>query len=139
MFRRNVLKTCPKCRCEVKDSNQLVKLFFGTNTTTEEMNNEIDTLLDESEMCRKKMEFMLQEMNKNVSENHLNVNQDVDSSFQLKIIEQNAKKITEIREEMVHNKKETDTGAFRLKNLAVLLSRTDESRRIQAYYDSLNN
>jgi hypothetical protein len=50
----------------VKDSNQLVKLFFGTNTTTEEMNNEIDTLLDESEMCRKKMEFMLQEMNKNV-------------------------------------------------------------------------
>jgi predicted Holliday junction resolvase-like endonuclease len=123
----------------VKDSNQLVKLFFGTNTTTEEMNNEIDTLLDESEMCRKKMEFMLQEMNKNVSENHLNVNQDVDSSFQLKIIEQNAKKITEIREEMVHNKKETDTGAFRLKNLAVLLSRTDESRRIQAYYDSLNN
>jgi predicted Holliday junction resolvase-like endonuclease len=123
----------------VKDSNQLVKLFFGTNTTTEEMNNEIDTLLDESEMCRKKMEFMLQEMNKNVSENQLNVNQDVDSSFQLKIIEQNAKKITEIREEMVHNKKETDTGAFRLKNLAVLLSRTDESRRIQAYYDSLNN
>jgi predicted Holliday junction resolvase-like endonuclease len=103
------------------------------------MNNEIDSLLDESEMCRKKMEFMLQEMNKNVRENQLNANQLADSPFQLKIIEQNAKKITEIREEMVHNKKETDTGAIRLKNLAVLLSRTDESRRIQAYYDSLNN
>lgn len=56
----------------------------------------------------------------------------------MKIIEQNAKKIAEIRE-MVHNKKDSDTGSFRLKNLAVLLSRTDESRRIQAYYDSLNN
>lgn len=55
------------------------------------------------------------------------------------MIEQNTKKITEIREEMIHSKKNSDTGAFRLKNLAVLLSRTDETRRIQAYYDSLNN
>jgi hypothetical protein len=56
--------------------------------------------------------------------------------FQLKIIDQNAKKIAEIREEMTGKKEE---GAYQLKNLAVLLSRTDESRRIQDYYDSVNN
>lgn len=61
------MKTCPKCRCEIQDPNNLVKLFFGTSTNTSELNNEIDVLLDESEICRKKMEFMLQEMGKNVS------------------------------------------------------------------------
>jgi superfamily II DNA/RNA helicase len=45
----------------------LIKLYFGTSANTEELNNEIDTLLDESDTCRKKIEFMLQEVNKNVS------------------------------------------------------------------------
>ena len=61
------MKTCPKCRCPIPDRSNLIKLYFGTTSNTDELNNDIDTLLDESEMCRKKMEFMLQEMNKNVS------------------------------------------------------------------------
>lgn len=64
---RNEFKTCPKCRCEIQDVNSLIKLYFGTSANTDELNNEIDTLLDESDVCRKKIDFMLQEMNKNVS------------------------------------------------------------------------
>ena len=133
------MKTCPKCRCDVKDSNQLIKLFFGTTENPEELNSEIDSLLDENEICRKNMEYLLQEMNKNVRK-LMNFDKFLtDILLQMKMIEENAKKITENREEMVHSKENSDTGTFRLKNLAVLLSRTDETRRIQAYYDSLNN
>lgn len=64
---RNEFKTCPKCRSAIQDTNNLIKLYFGTSTNTDELNNEIDTLLDESNVCRKKIDFMLQEMNKNVS------------------------------------------------------------------------
>lgn len=51
----------------IHDTNSLVRLYFGISNNTEELNNEIDTLLNESDICRKKIEFMLQEMNKNVS------------------------------------------------------------------------
>lgn len=57
----------------------------------------------------------------------------------MKIIDKNAKEIADKRTRMMQNETETETGAFQLKNLAVMLSRSDELRRIQDYYDSINN
>lgn len=47
-------------------------------------------------------------------------------------IQQNSKEIAAKKRKIVTNESE-----FKLKNLAILLSRTDELRRIQDYYDSL--
>lgn len=49
-------------------------------------------------------------------------------------IQQNSK---EIAEKSKKRKIVTNEHEFKLKNLAILLSRTDELRRIQDYYDSL--
>lgn len=140
---RSEFKTCPKCRVEIQDTNSLIKLYFGTSTNTDELNNEIDTLLDESEVCRKKIDFMLQEMNKNVS-HHIRIFPlpPISKQFsftQLKIIDKNTREIAAKKQKLIRDEADNENGAFKLKNLAVLLSRSDELKRIQDYYDSINN
>lgn len=79
-------------------TNSLIKLFFGSSTNTDKLNNEIDTLFDESEVCRKKIDFMLQEMNKNVrnqiKEFSLPPTAKQFSFQQLNIIDKNPREIT---------------------------------------------
>lgn len=45
------------------DTNQLIKLFFGTSAVS----NAATELLKQNQICRKKIDFLLQEVNKNVS------------------------------------------------------------------------
>lgn len=42
-------------------------------------------------------------------------------------------------EKHVEDENENESGTFKLKSLAVLLSRSDEHKRIQEYYNSINN
>lgn len=56
----------------------------------------------------------------------------------MRIIAQNSGEIAEKRS-MLIEKKEAENRTFQLKNVAVLLSRADEMRRIQDYYNSLSN
>lgn len=56
--------------------------------------------------------------------------------IQLNTIQQNSQDIAKLSAAK-KRKVVTNENEFKLKNLAILLSRTDELRRIQNYYDSL--
>lgn len=61
---------CPKCRREINESS-LIKLYFGKSSNSDEqqeLNQEITDLLDETEHCRNRIQMLMQEVNKNVSD-----------------------------------------------------------------------
>lgn len=94
-----------------------MKLYFGKTNRDEqqELKQEITDLLQETEHCSNRIQMLIQEVNKNVNTMHQNTAEIVAKK----------RKIDETPQE------------FKLKNLAILLSRTDELKRIQNYYDSL--
>lgn len=55
------------------------------------------------------------------------------------MIDKNFQEIAAKKQKLIRDEADNENGAFKLKNLAVLLSRTDELKRIQDYYDSVNN
>ena len=63
--------------------------------------------------------------------------------FQLNVIDKNTREIASLVTEEPHHELEeeciTESPPFALKTVAVMLSRTDELKRIQDYYDSVNN
>lgn len=62
-------KNCPKCRRDINESS-LIKLYFGKSSNSDEqqeLNQEISDLLDETDICRNRIQMLMQEVNKDVS------------------------------------------------------------------------
>lgn len=62
-------KNCPKCRRDITESS-LIKLYFGKSSNSDEqqeLNQEITDLLDETELCKNRIQILMQEVNKDVS------------------------------------------------------------------------
>lgn len=70
LCRNPINKRCPKCRQDLPEASGFIKLYFGIAANAheeQETSQEIEALLDESALCKQKIDFMFQEMNRNVN------------------------------------------------------------------------
>ncbi|CRL02448.1 CLUMA_CG015218, isoform A [Clunio marinus] len=114
-------KVCPKCRCEIENTSSFIKIFFESvlDNSTKEAQKEIDSLLASNDVCKRRIEIMLMEMKETI-----------------RTIESNSKEIASKKKTILENEADSYSGPIQLKDLTVVLSREDEIRRMNDYYNS---
>lgn len=135
-------RTCPKCRCFIPHLNGLTKVYFEQGGDRN-INDSIQDLFNENQICRRKIDLLMKEVNQHVSSqitlspNHT----DYCCVFQLITIDNNTKEISVMYQQQAASleKQIASPGAenqpIALKSVAVLLSRSEEDKRIQDYFD----
>lgn len=142
---RHPTRTCPKCRCTIPALNGFSQIFFEQSGDVD-FNESIQELLNENMVHRRKIDLHMKEISKSVSFQTEKERRPRWLSwlfFQMLTIESNVKEITALyqhkMDEDVTDTVQTEQRPIAMssviRDVAVLLSRSDEEKRIQEYFD----